>query len=150
MQGIGGCLGSIGPHRGDALQGTSTTDLLQTDEKNRGGSRILCARHAQRFRTVVSPSPVTGMLCAPDAKPCSEFGIPASQELVGLGLAHPAAGSLACSAIGVGGLEGCAGHYRAAAAHRMPEVWGVKLEGELPAMVFGQGRDPWKSFAVTT
>ena len=59
------------------------------------------------------------------------FGIP-GKTMVGSDSHTPAAGSLGMLAIGVGGLEVALAITGRPLHIRMPEVWGVKLEGELP------------------
>jgi len=52
--------------------------------------------------------------------------------MVGSDSHTPAAGSLGMLAIGVGGLEVALAITGRPLHIRMPEVWGVRLEGELP------------------
>ncbi|MDT5228821.1 MAG: aconitate hydratase, partial [Mycobacterium sp.] len=59
------------------------------------------------------------------------FGIP-GKTMVGSDSHTPAAGSLGMLAIGVGGLEVALAITGRPLNIRMPEIWGVKLEGELP------------------
>jgi aconitate hydratase len=59
------------------------------------------------------------------------FGIP-GKTMVGSDSHTPAAGSLGMLAIGVGGLEVALAISGRPLHIRMPEVWGVRLEGELP------------------
>src|SRR4051794_38294939 len=59
------------------------------------------------------------------------FGIP-GKTMVGSDSHTPAAGSLGMLAIGVGGLEVALAIAGRPLHIRMPQVWGVRLEGELP------------------
>ncbi|WP_375489161.1 aconitase family protein [uncultured Mycobacterium sp.] len=59
------------------------------------------------------------------------FGIP-GKTMVGSDSHTPAAGSLGMLAIGVGGLEVALAISGRPLHLRMPEVWGVRLEGKLP------------------
>ncbi|HET9876604.1 MAG TPA: aconitate hydratase [Mycobacterium sp.] len=101
-------------------------NLLQTDEKNAEDHEYLSTA-AQRFGLWFSKagngvSHPTHM---------QRFGIP-GKTMVGSDSHTPAAGSLGMLAIGVGGLEVALAITGRPLHVRMPEVWGVRLEGELP------------------
>lgn len=101
-------------------------NLLQTDEKNAEDHEYLRTA-AQRFGLWFSKagngvSHPTHM---------QRFGIP-GKTMVGSDSHTPAAGSLGMLAIGVGGLEVALAITGRPLHLRMPEVWGVRLEGELP------------------
>lgn len=101
-------------------------NLLQSDEKNAEDHEFLqsgCRRYGLWFSKAGNGvSHPTHM---------QRFGIP-GKSMVGSDSHTPAAGSLGMLAIGVGGLEVAA----AIAGHplyiRMPQIWGVRLTGELP------------------
>ncbi|ACY23886.1 aconitate hydratase [Gordonia bronchialis DSM 43247] len=101
-------------------------NLLQTDEKNAEDHdylRTACARYGLWYS-----KPGNGVSHPTHMQ---RFGIP-GKTMVGSDSHTPAAGSLGMLAIGVGGLEvalAIAGHPLNI---RMPEIWGVRLEGELP------------------
>src|SRR3978361_318890 len=101
-------------------------NLLQTDEKNAEDHEYLRTA-AQRF----------GLWCSKPGNGVSHpthmqrFGIP-GKTMVGSDSHTPAAGSLGMLAIGVGGLEVALAITGRPLNLRMPEVWGVRLEGELP------------------
>ncbi|MTE15709.1 aconitate hydratase [Nocardia aurantiaca] len=101
-------------------------NLLQTDEKNAEDHEYLRTA-AQRFGLWFSKagngvSHPTHM---------QRFGIP-GKTLAGSDSHTPAAGSLGMLAIGVGGLEVALAISGRPLHLRMPRVWGVRLEGELP------------------
>ncbi|MGW3543487.1 aconitate hydratase [Nocardia niigatensis] len=101
-------------------------NLLQTDEKNAEDHDYLRTA-AQRFGLWFSKagngvSHPTHM---------QRFGIP-GKSLAGSDSHTPAAGALGMLAIGVGGLEVALAITGEPLHLRMPEVWGVRLEGELP------------------
>lgn len=62
------------------------------------------------------------------------FGIP-GKTMVGSDSHTPAAGSLGMLAMGVGGLEVATAIAGRPISIRMPEIWGVRLTGELPPWV---------------
>ncbi|AZG46708.1 aconitate hydratase [Gordonia insulae] len=101
-------------------------NLLQTDEKNAEDHEYLrtaCLRFGLWFS-----KPGNGVSHPTHMQ---RFGAP-GKTMVGSDSHTPAAGSLGMLAIGVGGLEvalAIAGHPLNI---RMPEIWGVRLEGELP------------------
>jgi aconitate hydratase len=102
-------------------------NLLQTDEKNAEDHEYLRTA-AQRFGLWFSKagngvSHPTHM---------QRFGIP-GKTMAGSDSHTPAAGSLGMLAIGVGGLEVALAISGRPLNLLMPEVWGVRLEGELPA-----------------
>ncbi|MEU6585864.1 aconitate hydratase [Nocardia sp. NPDC046763] len=101
-------------------------NLLQTDEKNAEDHEYLRTA-AQHFGLWFSKagngvSHPTHM---------QRFGIP-GKSLAGSDSHTPAAGALGMLAIGVGGLEVALAISGRPLHLRMPEVWGVRLEGELP------------------
>lgn len=101
-------------------------NLLQTDEKNAEDHEFLRTA-AQRFGIWYSKagngvSHPTHM---------QRFGKP-GQTMVGSDSHTPAAGSLGMLAIGVGGLEVAVAIAGRPLHFRMPEIWGVRLEGTLP------------------
>src|SRR6478735_6074681 len=101
-------------------------NLLQTDSKNAEDHNFLRSA-CQRFGLWYSKagngvSHPTHM---------QRFGIP-GKTMVGSDSHTPAAGSLGMLAIGVGGLEVALAITGRPLHIRMPEVWGVRLEGELP------------------
>ena len=101
-------------------------NLLQTDEKNAEDHEYLRTA-AQRFGLWFS-KPGNGVSHPTHMQ---RFGIP-GKTMVGSDSHTPAAGSLGMLAIGVGGLEVALAITGRPLHIRMPEVWGVKLEGELP------------------
>ncbi|UMB67652.1 aconitate hydratase [Mycobacterium paraterrae] len=101
-------------------------NLLQTDEKNAEDHEYLRTA-AQRFGLWFS-KPGNGVSHPTHMQ---RFGIP-GKTMVGSDSHTPAAGSLGMLAIGVGGLEVALAISGRPLHIRMPEVWGVKLEGELP------------------
>ena len=101
-------------------------NLLQTDEKNAEDHEYLRTA-AQRFGLWFS-KPGNGVSHPTHMQ---RFGIP-GKTMVGSDSHTPAAGSLGMLAIGVGGLEVALAITGRPLHIRMPEIWGVKLEGELP------------------
>lgn len=101
-------------------------NLLQTDEKNAEDHEYLRTA-AQRFGLWFS-KPGNGVSHPTHMQ---RFGIP-GKTLVGSDSHTPAAGSLGMLAIGVGGLEVALAIAGEPLRLRMPEIWGVRLEGELP------------------
>ncbi|MGH3598260.1 MAG: aconitate hydratase [Mycobacterium sp.] len=101
-------------------------NLLQTDEKNAEDHEYLRTA-AQRFGLWFS-KPGNGVSHPTHMQ---RFGIPA-KTMVGSDSHTPAAGSLGMLAIGVGGLEVALAITGRPLHIRMPEVWGIRLEGELP------------------
>lgn len=100
-------------------------NLLQTDEKNAEDHEYLRTA-AQRFGLWFS-KPGNGVSHPTHMQ---RFGIP-GKTMVGSDSHTPAAGSLGMLAIGVGGLEVALAITGRPLRIRTPEVWGVKLEGEL-------------------
>jgi aconitate hydratase len=101
-------------------------NLLQTDEKNAEDHEYLRTA-AQRFGLWFS-KPGNGVSHPTHMQ---RFGVP-GKTMVGSDSHTPAAGSLGMLAIGVGGLEVALAISGRPLNIRMPEVWGVRLEGELP------------------
>ncbi|MBV9090379.1 MAG: aconitate hydratase [Mycobacteriaceae bacterium] len=101
-------------------------NLLQTDEKNAEDHEYLRTA-AQRFGLWYS-KPGNGVSHPTHMQ---RFGKP-GKTMVGSDSHTPAAGSLGMLAIGVGGLEVALAISGRPLHIRMPEVWGVRLEGELP------------------
>jgi aconitate hydratase len=101
-------------------------NLLQTDEKNAEDHEYLRTA-AQHFGLWFS-KPGNGVSHPTHMQ---RFGIP-GKTMVGSDSHTPAAGSLGMLAIGVGGLEVAVAIAGKPLHVRMPEVWGVRLEGELP------------------
>ena len=101
-------------------------NLLQTDEKNAEDHEYLRTA-AQRFGLWFS-KPGNGVSHPTHMQ---RFGIP-GKTMVGSDSHTPAAGSLGMLAIGVGGLEVALAITGRPLNIRMPEVWGVRMEGELP------------------
>jgi aconitate hydratase len=101
-------------------------NLLQTDEKNAEDHEYLRTA-AQRFGLWFS-KPGNGVSHPTHMQ---RFGIP-GKTMVGSDSHTPAAGSLGMLAIGVGGLEVALAITGRPLHIRMPEIWGVRLEGELP------------------
>jgi aconitate hydratase len=101
-------------------------NLLQTDEKNAEDHEYLRTA-AQRFGLWFS-KPGNGVSHPTHMQ---RFGIP-GKTMVGSDSHTPAAGSLGMLAIGVGGLEVALAITGRPLHIRMPEVWGIHLEGELP------------------
>ena len=102
-------------------------NLLQTDEKNAEDHEYLRTA-AQRFGLWFS-KPGNGVSHPTHMQ---RFGIP-GKTMVGSDSHTPAAGSLGMLAVGVGGLEVALAISGRPLNVLMPEVWGVGLEGELPA-----------------
>ncbi len=101
-------------------------NLLQTDEKNAEDHEYL--RTACAHFGIWYSKPGNGVSHPTHMQ---RFGIP-GKTMVGSDSHTPAAGSLGMLAIGVGGLEvalAIAGHPLQI---RMPEIWGIRLENELP------------------
>jgi aconitate hydratase len=104
-------------------------NLLQTDFKNADDHRFLrsaCRRfgvHFSRAGNGVS-HPVH----------MERFGIP-GKTLLGSDSHTPAAGALGMLAMGAGGFEVAMAMAGEPYRLRMPEVWGIRLEGSLPAWV---------------
>ena len=101
-------------------------NLLQTDEKNAEDHEFLRTA-AQRFGVWFS-KPGNGVSHPTHMQ---RFGVP-GKTMVGSDSHTPAAGSLGMLAIGVGGLEVAMAMAGRPLHLRMPEVWGIRLEGELP------------------
>ena len=101
-------------------------NLLQTDEKNAEDHEYLRTA-AQHFGLWFS-KPGNGVSHPTHMQ---RFGIP-GKTMVGSDSHTPAAGSLGMLAIGVGGLEVAVAIAGKPLHLRMPEIWGVRLEGELP------------------
>ncbi|GFG52483.1 aconitate hydratase [Mycolicibacterium agri] len=101
-------------------------NLLQTDEKNAEDHEYLRTA-AQRFGLWFS-KPGNGVSHPTHMQ---RFGIP-GKTMVGSDSHTPAAGSLGMLAIGVGGLEVAVAITGRPLHFRMPEVWGVRLDGALP------------------
>ncbi|MDT5089258.1 MAG: aconitate hydratase, partial [Mycobacterium sp.] len=101
-------------------------NLQQTDEKNAEDHEYLRTA-AQRFGLWFS-KPGNGVSHPTHMQ---RFGVP-GKTMVGSDSHTPAAGSLGMLAIGVGGLEVALAITGRPLNIRMPEVWGVRLEGELP------------------
>lgn len=101
-------------------------NLLQTDAKNAEDHEYLRTA-AQRFGLWFS-KPGNGVSHPTHMQ---RFGVP-GKTLAGSDSHTPAAGSLGMLAIGVGGLEVALAISGRPLRLRMPEVWGVRLEGELP------------------
>ncbi|WP_066898190.1 aconitate hydratase [Mycolicibacterium houstonense] len=101
-------------------------NLLQTDEKNAEDHEYLRTA-AERFGLWFS-KPGNGVSHPTHMQ---RFGIP-GKTMVGSDSHTPAAGSLGMLAIGVGGLEVALAIAGEPLHLRAPEVWGIRLEGELP------------------
>lgn len=104
-------------------------NLLQTDSKNAEDHTFLRSA-CQRFGLWYSKagngvSHPTHM---------QRFGIP-GKTMVGSDSHTPAGGSLGMLAIGLGGIEVATAIAGEPVYLRMPEIWGVRLTGELPAWV---------------
>lgn len=104
-------------------------NLLQTDERN-AADHVFLRSACQRFGVWFSKagngvSHPTHM---------QRFGIPGA-SMVGSDSHTPAAGSLGMLAIGVGGLEVAMAMAGEPLHIQMPEIWGVRLTGELPPWV---------------
>lgn len=101
-------------------------NLLQSDEKNAEDHEFLysaCRRYGLWFSKAGNGvSHPTHM---------QRFGIP-GRSMVGSDSHTPAAGSLGMLAIGVGGLEVATAIAGRPLHIRMPQIWGVRLTGNLP------------------
>lgn len=104
-------------------------NLLQTDEKNADDHLFLYSA-CQRFGIWYS-KPGNGVSHPVHMQ---RFGIP-GKTMAGSDSHTPAAGSLGMLAIGVGGLEVAMAMAGEPLYITMPEIWGVKLTGELPDWV---------------
>lgn len=104
-------------------------NLLQTDEKNAQDHAFLRSA-AQRYGLWYS-KPGNGVSHPTHMQ---RFGIP-GKTMVGSDSHTCAAGSLGMLAIGVGGLEVALAIAGEPLRLRMPEIWGVRLDGELPPWV---------------
>jgi aconitate hydratase len=101
-------------------------NLLQTDERNADDHRFLYSA-CRRFGIWYS-KPGNGVSHPVHMQ---RFGVPGG-TMCGSDSHTPAAGSLGMLAIGVGGLEVAMAMAGEPLYLTMPEVWGVRLEGELP------------------
>ncbi|OBG11659.1 aconitate hydratase [Mycolicibacterium celeriflavum] len=101
-------------------------NLLQTDEKNAEDHEYL--RTAAEHFGLWFSKPGNGVSHPTHMQ---RFGAP-GKTMVGSDSHTPAAGSLGMLAIGVGGLEVAIAIAGKPLHIRMPEVWGVHLEGALP------------------
>ncbi|EHR62047.1 aconitate hydratase [Saccharomonospora cyanea] len=105
-------------------------NLLQTDEKNAEDHAFLrsaCRRYGIWYSKAGNGvSHPTHM---------QRFGVP-GKSMVGSDSHTPASGALGMLAMGVGGLEAALAIAGEPVYVRMPEIWGVRLTGELP---------PWTS-----
>lgn len=124
-------LEALGLGRGRAEVSVQYVDhnLLQTDSKNAEDHTFLRSA-CQRFGLWYSKagngvSHPTHM---------QRFGIP-GKTMVGSDSHTPAGGSLGMLAIGLGGIEVATAIAGEPVYLRMPEIWGVRLTGELPAWV---------------
>ena len=104
-------------------------NLLQTDERNPDDHLFLLSA-CKRFGVWYS-QPGNGVSHAVHMQ---HLGIP-GKTMVGSDSHTPAAGSLGMLAIGVGGLEVAMAMAGEPLYIRMPEIWGVRLTGELPEWV---------------
>ncbi|MDR7299860.1 aconitate hydratase [Haloactinomyces albus] len=104
-------------------------NILQTDEKNAEDHEFLRSA-AQRYGIWFS-KPGNGVSHPTHMQ---RFGIP-GKTMVGSDSHTCAAGSLGMLAIGVGGLEVALAIAGQPLRIRMPEIWGVRLTGELPPWV---------------
>jgi aconitate hydratase len=104
-------------------------NLLQADERNAEDHAFL--RSAARRYGLWFSKPGNGVSHPTHMQ---RFGIP-GKTMVGSDSHTCAAGSLGMLAIGVGGLEVALAIAGEPLYLRMPEVWGVRLVGELPAWV---------------
>jgi aconitate hydratase len=104
-------------------------NLLQTDYRNADDHLFL--RSACRRFGVWYSKPGNGISHAVHMQ---RFGKP-GKTMVGSDSHTPAAGSLAMLAIGVGGLEVARAMAGEPLYINMPEIWGVRLSGELPPWV---------------
>lgn len=101
-------------------------NLLQTDEKNAEDHEYLRTA-AHRYGLWYS-KPGNGVSHPTHMQ---RFGVPGT-TMLGSDSHTPAAGSLGMLAVGVGGLEVALAIAGRPWHVRMPEVWGVRLDGELP------------------
>ncbi len=104
-------------------------NLLQTDYRN-ADDHLFLRSACQRFGLWFS-KPGNGISHAVHMQ---RFGAP-GKTMVGSDSHTPAAGSLAMLAIGVGGLEVAMAIAGQPLYINMPEIWGVRLTGELPPWV---------------
>ena len=104
-------------------------NLLQTDERNAEDHAFL--RSAARRYGLWYSKPGNGVSHPTHMQ---RFGVP-GKTMVGSDSHTCAAGSLGMLAIGVGGLEVALAIAGEPLYLRMPEIWGVRLTGELPAWV---------------
>jgi aconitate hydratase len=104
-------------------------NLLQTDYRNADDHLFL--RSASRRFGVWFSKPGNGISHAVHMQ---RFGKP-GKTMVGSDSHTPAAGSVAMLAIGVGGLEVARAMAGEPLYIKMPEIWGVRLTGELPPWV---------------
>ncbi|MEU8398332.1 aconitate hydratase [Nonomuraea sp. NPDC048892] len=104
-------------------------NLLQTDSKNAEDHTFLRSA-CHRFGLWYS-KPGNGVSHPTHMQ---RFGIP-GQTLVGSDSHTPAAGSLGMLAIGLGGIEVAMAIAGEPVYLRMPDIWGVRLTGELPTWV---------------
>ncbi|HLR97640.1 MAG TPA: aconitate hydratase [Jiangellaceae bacterium] len=104
-------------------------NLLQTDEKNADDHRFL--RSGCRRWGLWYSKPGNGVSHPTHMQ---RFGVPGT-TMVGSDSHTPAAGSLGMLAIGVGGLEVAMAIAGNPLYLVMPEIWGVRLTGELPPWV---------------
>jgi aconitate hydratase len=104
-------------------------NLLQTDYRN-ADDHVFLRSACRRFGIWYS-KPGNGISHAVHMQ---RFGKP-GKTMVGSDSHTPAAGSLAMLAIGVGGLEVARAMAGEPLYIRMPEIWGVRLTGELPPWV---------------
>ncbi|MEV0163360.1 aconitate hydratase [Nonomuraea fuscirosea] len=104
-------------------------NLLQTDSKNAEDHTFLRSA-CHRFGLWYS-KPGNGVSHPTHMQ---RFGIP-GKTLVGSDSHTPAAGSLGMLAIGLGGIEVAMAIAGEPVYLRMPDIWGIRLTGELPAWV---------------
>jgi aconitate hydratase len=104
-------------------------NLLQTDEKNAEDHEFLRSA-SQRYGLWFS-KPGNGVSHPTHMQ---RFGVP-GKTMVGSDSHTCAAGSLGMLAIGVGGLEVALAIAGRPLRVRMPEIWGVRLTGQLPPWV---------------
>ncbi|TDD24453.1 aconitate hydratase [Nonomuraea diastatica] len=104
-------------------------NLLQTDNKNAEDHAFLRSA-CHRFGLWYS-KPGNGVSHPTHMQ---RFGVP-GKTLVGSDSHTPAAGSLGMLAIGVGGIEVAMAIAGEPMYLRMPEIWGVRLTGDLPPWV---------------
>jgi aconitate hydratase len=104
-------------------------NLLQTDSKNAEDHDFLRSA-CQRFGLWYS-KPGNGVSHPTHMQ---RFGVP-GKTMVGSDSHTPAAGSLGMLAIGLGGIEVAMAIAGQPVYLRMPEIWGVRLTGALPAWV---------------